>query len=79
MRTLDLDQYWPAANGAGKSAEHENGAGAAGARSHGAEASSREVSDHVHAQASTTVRDRRTPIIWGGLGFVAGMFAWHVI
>ncbi len=28
---------------------------------------------------SAVMRHRRTPIIWGGLGFVAGMLAWHLI
>ena len=78
MRTLDLDQYWPSANASEKHARQDDGAANAGDRPGGADVTVVELSS-VHQQFSAAARDRRTPVIWAGLGFVAGMLAWHVI
>lgn len=79
MRTLDLDQYWPGAGGAGKPAEPDNGAAVAADRFTARDAVFTKAGGHLPAQPIAAVRDSWTPIIWGGLGFVAGMLAWHVI
>lgn len=78
MRTLDLDQYWPGANDTGKSAGPDAGAAPADDKPGGAEVPAVEFSG-VQPQSNAAARDLRAPVIWGGLGFVAGMLAWHVI
>jgi hypothetical protein len=79
MRTLDLDQYWPDANASKKSARPEGGAAnTAGDQSGDVGVTAIELSG-VLPQSSAAGPDRRTPVIWGGLGFLAGMLAWHVI
>ena len=78
MRTLDLDQYWPSANASEKFAGKDDGAANGDDRLGGAEVNAIELSG-VQPQSSAAALDRRTPFIWGGLGFVAGMLAWHVI
>jgi hypothetical protein len=79
MRTLDLDQYWPSAAASEKSARPEGGAAnAAGDEPGDASVTAIELSGDL-PKFSTATRDRKTPVIWGGLGFLAGMLAWHVI
>lgn len=83
MRTLDLDQHWPAAKLAAAMPETDSDAGAQRGFPESVEGSSKYPHDHiqdtVQIPPGAALRDGRTPIIWGGLGFVAGMFAWHVI
>lgn len=83
MRTIELDQYWPGAQNAGVTSKLASRVGAAGEPQSMVDNPSVPLrvpgpSDgpaHVIADR----RDRRTPIIWGSLGFFAGMFAWHLI
>ncbi len=83
MRTLDLDQYWPSAQSADAMPKPANGAGTVG--------EPQSIVDHssihhrnlgqsdIPSQVNAYRHDRRTPMIWGGLGFLAGMCAWHMI
>jgi hypothetical protein len=50
MRTLDLDQYWPAAGGVGQSAEPDNGAAAAADSFTARDVAFSEAGGHLPAQ-----------------------------
>ena len=83
MRTLDLDQYWPGGKSAVAMSKLASGVGTPGGPQQADNNSS--IHHRKHSQSDNTSqvnadrRDRRTPMIWGGLGFLAGMCAWHMI
>ncbi len=82
MRTLDLDQYWPAVKRPDASSGPADGDRIAHEPQRIAEdtpADPRGGGGTVQVPPVVPPRDRRMPMIWGGLGFVAGMFVWHMI
>lgn len=65
MQSFELDQYWPNTKRPLPSSGLADG--------------TRAGQEPQQIQSSGAPRDRRTPLIWGGLGFGAGMFVWHMI
>lgn len=82
MRTLDLDQFWPQAARLLDAAAVPPDGERAPAPSHGPESVSVlnqpiEVAETVAPPPAKPLD--RSPLVWSGLGFVAGMITWHFI
>ena len=82
MQSFELDQYWPNTTGPLAAPRTVDGARVLHEPQHIADSQPAGIGgseSSLQTQPNNIQRDRRTPLIWGGLGFVAGMLVWHMI
>ncbi len=83
MQLSELDQYWPNTTGPLAASSTVDGARVLREPQHIADNQPVGIGGgNLHllqTQTNDAPRVRQIPLIWGGLGFVAGMMVWHMI